>query len=104
MTSPLQRSKAQLEAEGWLVAIVEHWNSFARVRQDLWGWADLLCLKGDQVIAVQVCCRGDVAKRARKIGESSTIDRVRQAGIGVRVHGWGRMADGRVRLREVDVS
>lgn len=40
--SPTQRSIAWLKAQGWQVARTEHWNSFAKIRQDVWGFADAL--------------------------------------------------------------
>lgn len=92
--SPLQRSKAALEADGWLVWITEHWNSFARVRQDLWTFADLLCLKGNEILAVQVTSRGNVSARVKKIAEAATGDAVRTAGIRIEVHGWGKLKAG----------
>src|SRR3974390_1777944 len=43
----LQRSKAWLEEKGWHVAIVEHWNQWARIRQDLYGLMDLVAIRHD---------------------------------------------------------
>ena len=43
-TSPTQLSLKKLREEGYTVAVVEHWNSFARIRQDLFGFIDLLAL------------------------------------------------------------
>ena len=48
-TSPTQLSLKKLREEGYIVAVVEHWNSFARIRQDLFGFIDLLALKGKEV-------------------------------------------------------
>jgi hypothetical protein len=39
-TSPTQLSLKKLREEGYTVAVVEHWNSFARIRQDLFGFID----------------------------------------------------------------
>jgi hypothetical protein len=44
---PLQRSKAYLEEKGWHTWIVEHWNSFAHVRQDCFGLHDLVAVRHD---------------------------------------------------------
>src|SRR5688500_105768 len=82
------KSLALLRAEGWQVAVVEHWNSFVRIRQDLFGIFDLLGVGRHGTIAVQVCRRADISTRARKIADSDTIGPVREAGWAVEVHGW----------------
>ena len=102
--SPLQRSKAALEEAGYLVWITETWNAFARIRQDLWGIADLICLRGEEVLAVQVTSRNNVSARCKKIADAPTIGPIRAAGIRVEVHGWGKLADGKYHCRIVDVS
>lgn len=101
--TPTQRSLAYLREKGYLVEIVEHWNSFVNQRKDLWGWCDLLAIRRDEVLAVQVTSSG-VAARVKKILASNTIDRVREAGIKVHVHGWRRLADGKYHIRVVDIS
>ena len=85
------------------MAIVEHWQPFARIRKDLWGWADLLAIKRGEVLAVQVTSEG-VANRVAKVTNSETIGRVREAGIRVEVHGWRKNSKGRYIQRVVDLS
>jgi len=86
------------------VAIVEHWNPFARIRQDLWGWCDLLCLKDNEVLAVQVTASA-VSTRIKKIQESETVSWVRKAGIRIEVHGWRKSAKtNKYVLRIEDIS
>jgi hypothetical protein len=101
--SPTQRSLAYLREQGYLVAIVEHWNPHARIRQDLWGWCDLLAIRKNEVLAVQVTASG-VAARIKKIEESDTIAMVRDAGIRVEVHGWRKNSKGRYVMRIEDIS
>lgn len=43
----LQRSKQYLENLGWHVWITETWNSWAHVRQDLYGLHDLVAVRHD---------------------------------------------------------
>lgn len=51
--SPTQRSLAHLKALGYHAKVVEKWNPFAKIRQDLFG-ADVLALKpGEPVLVVQ---------------------------------------------------
>jgi len=101
--TPTQRSLAALRELGYLVEVVEKWNSFTRTRKDLWGWADLLAIRRGEVLAVQVTSEG-VANRVKKVMDSETIGRVREAGVRVEVHGWRKNSKGRYVQRIVDLS
>ena len=101
--TPTQRSLAALRELGYLVEVVEKWNSFTRTRKDLWGWADLLAIRLGEVLAVQVTSEG-VANRVKKVTESETIARVREAGVRVEIHGWRKNVKGRYVQRIVDLS
>jgi hypothetical protein len=101
--SPTQRSLEYLREQGYHCEVVETWNPWKRVRQDLWGWCDILAIRRDEVLAVQVTAAG-VAARIKKIQESDTIARVREAGIRVEVHGWTKRANGKYVLRMEDIS
>jgi carbonic anhydrase len=101
--TPTQRSLAALRELGYLVEVVEKWNSFTRTRKDLWGWADLLAIRRGEVLAVQVTSEG-VSNRVKKVTESETIARVREAGVRVEVHGWRKNVKGRYVQRIVDLS
>lgn len=63
----LQRSKRYLEEKGFHVWITEHWNQWSHVRQDLFGFADLVAVRHDSngVWAVNACGE-DVAKHIKK--------------------------------------
>jgi hypothetical protein len=74
--TPTQRSLKALRELGYLVEVVEKWNSFTRTRKDLWGWADLLAIRRGEVLAVQVTAQA-VANRVQKVTDSETIGRYR---------------------------
>jgi len=101
--SPTQRSLRHLRERGYLVAVVERWNPHARIRQDLFGWIDLLAIKGNETLAVQTTASA-VAAHVQKISDSETLATVRKAGWRILVHGWRKNAAGRYILREVDLS
>ena len=101
--TPTQRSLKYLRAEGYTVAIVETWNNWARIRQDLFGFIDLLALKKDETLAVQVTASG-VSSRLKKIAESPLLPKVREAGWKIHVHGWRKNSKGKYVMRIVDVS
>lgn len=87
-TSPTARTLGALRADGWTVAVVEKWNPHARIRQDLYGFIDVLALRGDETLAVQVTSADHVAERVRKIGDAEHVAAVREAGWRIEVHGW----------------
>lgn len=92
MTSPTQRSKAALQKAGWTVAIVERWNPHARIRQDLFGFADLLAIKaGEAPLLVQVTSGAHVNDRKAKILDLETPLTALQSGMRIEVHGWRKL-------------
>ena len=102
-TSPTQRSLKYLREQGYHCEVVEKWNPWTRQRADLWTWCDILAIRKDEVLAVQVTA-ADVAKRMRKIQDSDTVALVRDAGIRIEVHGWTKRANGRYAIRVEDIS
>jgi len=76
-----------MESEGYLVGIVEKWNPHARVRQDLWGFLDLMCA-GKDVVGVQTTTADNMAARRNKIRAHVNYAAVEGAGIRIELHGW----------------
>ena len=101
--SPTQRSLEYLRELGYHCEIVEKWNSFTKQRKDLWGWCDILAIRKDVVLAVQVTASA-VADRIKKIQDSTTVALVRDAGIRIEVHGWRKNSKGRYVIRVEDIS
>lgn len=68
MASPTQRALAFCKEQGWTVQIVEKWNQWAKVRQDLFGCIDLVVLDGagSGPLGVQVTSGSNVAARLTK--------------------------------------
>lgn len=101
--SPTQRSLEYLRELGYHCEIVEKWNSFTKQRKDLWGWCDILAIRKDEVLAVQVTASA-VADRIKKIQDSTTVALVRDAGIRIEVHGHRKNSKGKYVMRIVDLS
>jgi carbonic anhydrase len=102
-TSPTQRSLKHLRDQGYTVAIVEHWNGFVNKRFDLFGFIDLLALRGDETLAVQTTSYSNVSARVKKITNHENVAAVRDAGWSIHIHGWHKV--GRFwQVREVDLS
>jgi hypothetical protein len=102
--SPTERSLKALKELDYLPVVVERWNAFAKIRQDLWGWCDILAIKRGEVLAVQVTTASNVSARIKKIQESETVAKVREAGIRIEVHGWEKNEKNRYVCRIVDIS
>lgn len=103
--TPTQLTLRELRRRGWpLVEVVEHWNTHARIRQDLFGFVDVLAVGPLGVLAVQTTSAKNVAARVRKIADSPNIGHVREAGIAIHVHGWAKAGQRWALTREVDVS
>lgn len=104
-TSPTQLSLRELRKTCQAVQVVERWNPHARIRQDLFGFVDILALCGCETIAVQSTSWGNVPARARKIAESEHLPAVRAAGWRILIHGWRKNPkSNRYELRVQDVS
>lgn len=87
--SPTQRSRAYCKKQGWLSAIVEHWNPHAMIRQDAFGCVDMLVIAGGELLCVQATASG-VADRMTKIREERADALVGLSAVpGVFVEVWG---------------
>ena len=99
----MQRSLKYLREQGYRCFITEHFAF--RKKHDLFGFTDILCLRGEEILAVQTTTRSNVSARVNKIKECEEVDFVRKAGIRIVVHGWGYMARSKKwELKEVDLS
>ena len=104
MSSPTSRTLDKLRADGWLVAVVEKYNPHARIRQDLFGFVDVLAVRQGETLAVQATSRSNVASRVSKIAEHGNTAAVRAAGWRIEVWGWAKDKSGRWDVRIVDCS
>ncbi len=114
--NPTERSLRWLREQGWLPGVVERWNQFARVRQDLYGFVDVVAVKpGEKTLAIQACRGADVSTRLAKIRTHDPEAKpgrcphcnarvVLAAGWRIVVHGWRLNAADRWVLREEEVT
>lgn len=110
--SPTSRTLKVLRARGAVPAVVERWNPGARVRQDLYGFIDIVAMEPGQtgLLGVQATSEsgGNVAARLVKIAAEPRAALWLDAGNRIVVHGWGKKgARGRRKvwtLREVVVT
>ena len=86
--SPTQLSLAKLREEGYIVDVVERWIPGANIRKDLYGFIDILALKGNETLAIQTTTATNLNARVKKISDHENVGAVREAGWTIHVHGW----------------
>ncbi len=88
--SPTQRTLALLRRTGYEAVIVERWNQFAKVRQDLLGCIDVLGFASSSVVGIQATTSGNQAKRVAKILAEPRAKVFVESGCRLYVHGWSK--------------
>lgn len=92
MNSPTSRSLALLRKRGFLVGVVERWNPYAKVRQDLFGFIDLIAVKGDLTLAVQTTTGDNLSARIEKVkGLQSASVWLESPNRKIMFHGWRKV-------------
>jgi hypothetical protein len=105
-TSPTQRSLKLLRDGGYTAQVVEKWNPHAMIRQDLFGFIDIIAVR-DQVehvaniAGIQTTSRSNMSARIKKIKESEEAKRWHRAGGDIYVHGWAKNKSNRWELKAV---
>ena len=101
--SPTSRTLKKLRKEGYLAAVVEKTIPKTFIKQDLYGFIDVLAIRGDETLAIQATSYPNVAARVNKIADHDNLGAVREAGWGIEVWGWHKKGN-RWQVRVVDVS
>jgi len=91
LSSPTQRTLAALRADGWVAQVVEHWNAFARIRQDLWGCIDVLAMREGRILGVQATSGTNVQARMKKSMAEPRLKIWLSAGGEFEVWGWRKV-------------
>ena len=100
-SSPTQKTLYRLNSEGYATAIVEKWNPHAKIRQDLFGFIDILALGKSTTLAIQTCSRSDLAAHRTKILEHANLGLVLAAGWEVQIWAW---KDHRVAIESIGIE
>jgi hypothetical protein len=91
MSSPTQRSLKFLREQGYHAAIVEKFNQFARIRQDVFKFGDLLAMHPEHgIVLVQTTSGSNMAARRTKIAENPLAPAWKAAGGKILLHGWSK--------------
>lgn len=112
MTGPTQRTLAYLRERGYHCYIAEHYNAFAKIRRDLFGWIDIVALHPDKkgVLGVQCTSGANLAARIAKAEALPAYSLWLNCGNAAEFFGWRKLKTGKVQrtwqplIRRVDLS
>src|SRR3989344_8614522 len=89
--SPTQRTlKVLREKEGAIAQVVERWNSFAKIRIDLFGFIDIVALRGGDIVGIQVTSGSNHTARVKKIRDNPISVRWILADGIIEVRSWSK--------------
>lgn len=109
--TPTQRSLEYCRQQGWPCDIVERWVPGQRVRKDLFGFIDAVCIMDGRLVGLQITSRSNVSARRKKITKdcAELCQKWLETGSLIEVWGWGKMKrrgpDGKYwQLRRVSIE
>mgnify|MGYP001570703807 CR=1 FL=1 len=73
-----------------MCAISEHYNIFAKIRQDLFGFVDLVCLGEREIVAIQTTSGSNFSARVNKVCAHPNTRRWLAAGGIILIHAWAK--------------
>lgn len=94
--TPTQRSLALLTKTGYTARVTEHWNHYAKIRQDLFGFIDIVALHPERqgILGVQTTTADNMGKRVDKALGLDVCKLWLSCGNRIEFHGW-KKTDGR---------
>jgi hypothetical protein len=67
--SPTQRTLAWCREHGYVAAVTEHWNPFAKIRQDLFDCIDVIALTPEGIVGIQTTSGSNhTARKTKALG------------------------------------
>ena len=88
--SPTARTLAYCRAQGWICGVVEKWNPHARIRQDLFGFIDIVAVGNYAITGIQATSTPNMSARVKKIEAEPRSVEWRRAGGRILVIGWSK--------------
>jgi len=106
--SPTENSLKRLRKDGYQAAVVEKWNPHMKIRQDLFGFIDVVGVNPEStgVLAVQTTTKHNMGSRVKKIMDECGDKAVAwlKAQNRIEVHGWVKVGHRwHVTIREIFV-
>jgi hypothetical protein len=88
VASPTSRSLNYCRDQELIAGVVEKWNPHARIRQDLFGFIDLIVIDDEGIIGVQATSGSNAAARVKKILAEPRARRWLEARCRIEVWAW----------------
>lgn len=88
-TSPTQRTLARWRELGYMCEVVERWNPHAKIRQDLFGFIDIVAVGSMGIVGIQATTTDNLAARAQKAIALPAFQQWSGRGIFV-LEGWAK--------------
>jgi hypothetical protein len=88
--TPTARTLQQLRKEGYVCQVVEKWNPYARIRQDLFGFIDIVAIRDQQILGVQATSATNVSARIHKALACPHLAAWLKANARFEVWGWSK--------------
>src|SRR5574338_170083 len=88
--SPTHRTLVECRKRGWDAQVVERWNQWAKVRQDLFGVIDVVCITPSGILGIQACAGSSHAARRAKVLAEPRAERWVRAGGDLAVWSWAK--------------
>lgn len=89
--SATQKSLKKLRDEGYLCEIVEHTIPYCFIKKDLFGFVDILAIKGNEVLAVQTTAGYNGNARVKKIKTHKNYPKIKKLNWKIIVHDWRQL-------------
>jgi len=88
--SPTARSLKACRDAGFACHVVERWNPHAKVRQDLFGFIDILAITDQGILGIQATSAAHHSERIGKIAASPHAAAWLRAGGRIEVWSWAK--------------
>jgi hypothetical protein len=88
--TPTARTLKQLRKEGYVCQVVEKWNPYARIRQDLFGFIDIVAIKDQEILGVQATSASNLSARVHKALACPHLAAWLKANARFEVWGWSK--------------
>jgi hypothetical protein len=90
MMTPTARTLKHFRDLGMTAQVTEKWNQWAHVRQDLFGFIDIVAMKERYLVGIQATSKSNMSARVKKILALDTAKTWLLAGAVILVVGWAK--------------
>ena len=91
MSSNLSRTLKVMRDEGYTCDVVERFIHQIRIRKDAFGFIDMIALKPNEIIAVQVCSYSSHGTHRKKLLALENTKLWLQAGGKIQIRSWRKI-------------